>query len=105
MKEEGGLSEGVEEREDGEEEKRKKVQRGEDEKRVKGVGDQDKMENSSSVALRNRTMEERVMKVGTVPAENMRQRAFCVEDVKLASAITDCHLLMDPVFLVEVFRS
>ena len=27
-------------------------------KRVEGVGDQDKMENSSSVALGNRTMEE-----------------------------------------------
>ena len=36
------------------------MERGEDEKRVEGVGDQDKMENSSSVALRNHTMEKEV---------------------------------------------
>ena len=60
MKEEGGLSEGVEEREDGEDRYREKVQRGEDKKRVEGVGDEDKMENSSSVALGNCTMEKEV---------------------------------------------
>ena len=60
MKEEGGLSEGGEEREDEEEGKREKVQRGEDEKRVEGVEDQHKMENSGSVALENRTMQKEV---------------------------------------------
>ena len=48
------------EREDGEEGKMEKVQRGADKKRVEGVGDQDKMENSSSVALGNHTMEKKV---------------------------------------------
>ena len=33
---------------------------GEDNKRVEGVGDQDKMENSGSIALGNRTMEKKV---------------------------------------------
>ena len=49
------------EREDGEEGKREiRCRGGEDKKRVEGVGDQDKMENSSSVALGNHTMEKEV---------------------------------------------
>ena len=59
MKEKGGLSEGGEER-GWRGEKEEKCTEGEDEKRVEGVGDQDKMENSTSVDLGNRTMEKEV---------------------------------------------
>ena len=59
MKKEGGLSEGGEER-GRRGRKEGKGAEGEDERRVEEVGDQDKMENGSSVALGNRTMEKKV---------------------------------------------